>query len=236
MDKLAQKAIRLALCGKWKEALAINLQILKNEPKNLDALNRAARASSELGQIKQARKFAEKVLKIDAYETSPAHKIAQKSLEKWKTADSSPKQPTTNLSSTLFLEEPGKTKIVNLINLGDTKLILNLSSGDEIKIVPRGKSICVVTGNNKYLGRIPDDLSARLIGLIKHGNSYQALIKTANKNEVKIFLREAQKAESLKDIPSFPAEKVHYVAFTPPELVRDKENIFTSTESDEEES
>jgi tetratricopeptide (TPR) repeat protein len=235
MEKLAQEAISLALSGKWEEALTANLKILKKEPQNLDALNRAARASHELGQTKSAIKFAQKVLQIDTYETSSAHKIAQKALEKWKGAASSQKQPATSLSSRLFLEEPGKTKIVSLINLGATKLILNLTPGDEIKMIARGKSICVLTQTDKYIGRVPDDLSARLIELMKHGNTYQVLVKTVGKNEVKVFLRELKKAESLKNVPSFSAEKVHYIAFTPPELVHAKENPPNMPETDEEE-
>ncbi len=230
MEELAQQAISLALSGEWKEALGKNLQILKNEPEDVDALNRAARAYAELGKITPARRLAGRVLKIDPY-----NKIAGRAIEKWKNGSTLEKYRRTPLSPELFLEEPGKTKIVKLINRGDGKIISSLDSGDMVDLVVRKKSICVLTLNGKYVGRIPDDLSARLKELIKYGNKYQALIKTANKNEVRVFLRETKRAEKLKDISSFSGEKVNYIAFTPPELVHKKEesphrNVFEEEE------
>jgi len=62
---LAQKAIDLALSGKWSEAVQANIEILKENPKDIDALNRAARAYAETGNVELARKTAAKVLKID---------------------------------------------------------------------------------------------------------------------------------------------------------------------------
>ena len=38
-DILAQKAISEALSGNWKEAININLQILKKLPKDIPSLN-----------------------------------------------------------------------------------------------------------------------------------------------------------------------------------------------------
>jgi len=231
MEKLAQQAISLALSGKWGEALAINLKILESSPQDTDALNRAARTYGQLGKIKEAKTFTSRVLKID-----PTNKIAIRALEKWKNTGVTGGHPFSPLSPQVFLEEPGKTKIINLINRGDQKMISTLSSGDEIRLIIRKKSICVLTLSNKYLGRIPDDLSAKLRELIKHGNEYRALIKTADKNEVKIFLRETKKAEKLKDIPSFSGEKVNYIAFTPPELVRPKDESPVKVLDEEEET
>lgn len=227
MEKLAQKAIRLALDGDWEKALQENLKILHRDPEDIDALNRAARAQAEMGKFSEARKMAQKVIALD-----PNNKIANRALDKWKRAANlrtNGKKPVTAES---FLEEPGKTKIVDLINLGDSKVISGLSSADEVKLVTRGKSICVLF-DQKYIGRIPDDLSVRLGGLMQHGNEYQALVKTADSKDVKIFLRETKRVEKLKDIPSFSSEKINYIAFTPPELVHAGED--SPRISDEEE-
>ncbi|MEK7112986.1 MAG: tetratricopeptide repeat protein, partial [Patescibacteria group bacterium] len=76
---LAQKAVAQALAGNWKEAVKLNHEILKKDPKDVDALNRMARAYAELGNTKRAKGLVEKVLKIDPFNT-----IASKALKKWK--------------------------------------------------------------------------------------------------------------------------------------------------------
>src|SRR5690554_3891208 len=114
MDKqLAQKAIKLALDGKWQEALAANLEIIDKYPEDTDALNRIARAYSETGDLDKARKTAQKILKIDPFNT-----IAQKSLDRWKGLKNTSIKSSKLSSANMFLEEPGKTKIVSLMHLG----------------------------------------------------------------------------------------------------------------------
>jgi len=119
MDQdLAQKAISSALAGNWEKALKINLEILKKNPQDINALNRTARAYAELGKTKKAKNTTQKTLKID-----PLNTIAIKSLEKWKKIPSKEAQKTITLSAQAFLEEPGKTKMVKLIHLGAPQVI-----------------------------------------------------------------------------------------------------------------
>lgn len=225
---LAQKAVSEALGGNWEEAKLLNKEILKTNPKDVDALNRLARAYAELGNLEKARLTAKKVIKAD-----PFNNIATKSLEKWKGLKKGETFKSGQSSAHLFLEEPGKTKIVSLIHLGDTKVIAKLDSGDEVKLNPHSHRISILSLNGKYIGRLSDDLSARLKKLIKYGNVYQAYVKSSDTKEVKIFLREVKRVKKLADIPSFSTEKIDYISFTPPELVHKKEAIL-STEEEEE--
>jgi len=55
-EDLAQKAIAAAVKANWKDAIDLNKQILKDDPKDVDALNRLARAFSEMGEIIKAQK------------------------------------------------------------------------------------------------------------------------------------------------------------------------------------
>jgi hypothetical protein len=207
---LAQKAIQEALSGNWDQSLKLNLQILKENSSDIDALNRLARAYKELGQISKAREFAQKVLKIDS-----VNQIAVKALEKWKSLKASDKSLPVGISTESFLEEPGKTKLVPLMDVGDAKILAKLDSGDEVNFLVHPHRVSVITTDKKYIGRLPDDLAARLRRLIKSGNSYQALIKNIEGHEVKIFIREL----TSKNGSSFPIEKIEYVSFTPPEFV-----------------
>ena len=92
--------------------------------------------------------------------------------------------------------------------------------------------ISVCSSQNKYIGRLPDDLSAHLGKLIRRGNEYQVLIKSSEPQEVKVFIRETKRVKELADIPSFSTEKINYISFAPPELVHKKENAPTSEDED----
>jgi tetratricopeptide (TPR) repeat protein len=223
MDKdLAQKSVSAALSGNWKEAIKLNLQILKGSPKDVDALNRLARAYAENCNIKKAKCTCEKVLKLD-----PFNSIANKAMNKWKAIRSVARHQTTSATIEDFLEEPGKTKMISLIHLGDTRTINKLDSGDEVKLDTHSHRVSVSTQDAKYLGRLPDDLSARLRTLIASGNEYKVFIKCISPQDVKIFIKETK---SVTDVPSFPSEKIEYTSYTPPELVHKNDVEFPQEE------
>ena len=66
-SNLYQQAIDAALDSKWEEALKINKKIIKLDPKNVDALNRQAKAYMELGKPNLAKKYYSEALKFDPY-------------------------------------------------------------------------------------------------------------------------------------------------------------------------
>lgn len=212
---LAQKAIAEALAGNWAEAIKLNLQIIKAAADDVDALNRLAKAYSETGKMDLARKTANKVIEID-----PINSIAKKCLEKWKVAkDIKNHSHSTTITTDAFLEESGKTKIVHLVNTGDDQVFATLNPGEEVKMSCYSHKVSVATDNGKYIGRLPDDIAARIRNLIKYGNKYQVLIKSVQPKEVSVFIKEIERGAEAPDTPSFPTEKIEYVSFTPPELV-----------------
>lgn len=221
-NSLAQKAVTFALAGKWDEASEANLKILDLAPNDIDALNRLARCYYELGDIRRAITTTQKVLSLD-----PSNSIAQKCLLKWKSATpGKPSQTTTSYDS--FLEESGKTKIVYLLNPGDSSVFANLDSGDEVKLSAYAHKVSVTDSSGKYIGRLPDDIAARLRNLLREGAKYQTLIKAVDGQKVSVFIREL---ENKSGVTSFPPEKIEYVAFTPPELVH-KDSPITETQEE----
>jgi tetratricopeptide (TPR) repeat protein len=208
---LAQKAVYLALAGKWREALEVNLQILSQSSDDLDALNRLARCYSEIGSTASAIETTQKVLKID-----PINPIAQRCLSKWKVARPGENHKQGTTSGEAFLEESGKTKMITLLNLGDKNVFANLDSGDEVKLASYSHKVSVIDDEDHYIGRLPDDLAARLRNFLKQGNKYQVIIKSADEKEVTVLIKEL---ENKTGVTSFPPEKIDYVSFTPPELV-----------------
>lgn len=209
---LAQKAVSFALTGSWLEAIKINLEILESIPEDIDALNRLARCYAETGSLAKAITTTQKALKID-----PVNSIAQKCLLKWKSSHPEPEsRKFSPTSGEAFLEESGKTKLITLVNPGDISVYASLDSGDEVKFASYAHKVSVVDLDGKYIGRLPDDLAARLRNCLKSGNKYQVLVKSIDDKGATVLIKEL---ENKTGIASFPPEKIDYVTFTPPELV-----------------
>lgn len=192
-ENLAQKSIKFALQCKWKEAIKCNLEILKSDPEDIDCLNRLAKAYYEIGEINNAKSTSKKVLKID-----PINNIAINALQKFN-LNNHTKVAQNKKESTSFIEIRGKTKITTLINLGSEKICSCLSTGDEVFLVTHAHKVSVINSAKEYVGKLTDDLSARLRVLIKNGNKYEVIVKSVSKNCIKVFIK--------GDVVSFPVDK-----------------------------
>lgn len=238
-DDLTQQAIQFALSGNWKQAIKINLALLKSNPKDTEIMNRLARAYLQTGQKTLAHRTYAKVLKIDKFNT-----IALKNLDLLKTLKidrSVHRPPASSAPTPVFLEEPGSTKNVSLTRLGDDRIIGNLHPGDPVTILCREHNVVAISQTKQYLGRLPDDLAARLRTLLKAGNTYSAWIRSLDlstpTHTVKIFIKEIYRCPKYRDTPSFPlVEKLSYAAFTPPELVHEEKPDVSATEYQEDDT
>lgn len=223
---LAQDAIDAALSADWQKALFINQEILKTSPSDINALNRMGRAYAELGNMQKARECVQEVLKLD-----PFNSIAQKALDRWKGLKNGEALISGPISSHMFLEEPGKTKIISLVHIGSPDTLAEINAGDEVKFNSNAHKVTVTSSNGKHVGRLPDDLSARIRKLVSLGYEYKIFIKSVDKNEVKVFIREMKRPTKLSDIPSFTSERINYVSYTPRELLQQDDD----PQEDEEE-
>jgi tetratricopeptide (TPR) repeat protein len=199
---LSRQAIDAALSCEWEKALDLNLKIIEKDPENVDCMNRLAKAYCELGEYNQAKKIYEDVLKIDAYNT-----IASKNLKKVasykKNGTMHNSSNAVSLSPALFLQEPGVTKMVNLIKVAEPNRLLVLSTGMMVNLVPKNRGVSVTDYANHYLGVLPDDISHHLLKLIKGGNKYQAFIKAVKSNGITIIIRETFRAKKFRNQASF---------------------------------
>jgi tetratricopeptide (TPR) repeat protein len=225
---LGQTAINLAVNGQWKEAIDANLAILKQNSKDFDAWNRLGRAYLETGHKAKAVEAYEKVLKLDKF-----NPIATKNLTLLKSIKVKQRTPRIigNILPSVFLEEPGVTKTVSLIRPGDPKVLACMDAGQQVKIVSRGHLVVIVNAEGQYIGRLTDDLAARLRTFLTAGNTYGVWIKSLDEKEVKVFIREIKRVAKFRYTPSFPlTEKLTYSAFTPPELVHEEKPDVLATE------
>lgn len=202
LDLFAQ-AIKTALNNSWTEAIQLNELLLKENPEDVETLNRLGFAFRQAGQTDQAIKTYRKVLKFDRF-----NPIARKNLKlletmpKYKSRNSKPN--TADCSLEMFVEEPGKTKLVNLVNLAPSTILSSLSCGYPVSLMIKRRTILVTTQNKTYLGALPDDLSSRLIKLLSLGCHYNAFIKTVEPKNLSIFIRETFRSAKQANQSSFP--------------------------------
>ncbi len=195
------QAIQTALTGDWQNATSINRALLRDNPKDIEALNRLGFAFTVLGRIKDAKSMYKKVLAID--ELNP---IALRNMKRLSSLPVSKKFktifPIPSINRT-FLEETGKTKIIDLVNVTQPKIIVRLQTGQSLIISIKRSKIFILDDSKQYIGVMPDDIGKRLIKFIKGGNKYEAYIKSANNNNVVVFIKEVKRSSRFKNQPSF---------------------------------
>ncbi|OGD88898.1 hypothetical protein A3D81_00840 [Candidatus Curtissbacteria bacterium RIFCSPHIGHO2_02_FULL_40_17] len=208
-EVLAKQAISAAVAANWQEAAKLNRKILSVSSGDVEALNRLALAQSCLGKVNLAQKTYKRVLSINPYNI-----IALKNLDKLSKSTGAKTNGISNgntnhqpkISSDvtkLFLSEPGKTKIINLLNLAPPQVLAALNCGDPLMINAKNHSVSISTTNRVYLGALPDDLAHRLISFIAGGNLYDAYVKAATPKNLTIFLREVKRSGKFINQPSF---------------------------------
>jgi tetratricopeptide (TPR) repeat protein len=198
---LRDQAIKTALEGKWKEAINVNKTLLKETPDDTEALNRLALAYMVIGEATKAKTTYQKVFKLD-----PLNPIALKNLKCLKEKLGKSKDNATDLNIQLsnnFIEETGKTKIIELINVAPAKTIQLLRTGQKVNLCIKRLKIFILDEDDQYIGVLPDDIGKRLTRFIKNGNKYDACIKSADAHKVTIFIKETKRVSKFKDHPSF---------------------------------
>jgi len=211
-DGLSQLAIKTALCGQWDDAVKINKKILKIDTTDINALNRLGHAYTSLGQKTKAKKIYKQILGIDPYNI-----IARKNMEKVARQNGQPNggngnsQKETNNPSAVFLYEPGKTKIINLLNLAPPAVLCSLNCGDKILFNPKKHAISITTSDGIYLGALPDDLAHKLLTFMAGGNKYETYIKSVDSKILTIFIREIFRSEKFFNQPSFQDKRNPYL-------------------------
>ncbi|MBU0578674.1 hypothetical protein KKE34_01750 [Patescibacteria group bacterium] len=193
--KLQQQAINAAKNQNWEKAIQINQKLLELKPLDINALNRLGATYLQLNKSTKAKKYFKLVLGVDR-----SNKLAKKHLERIKN------KQNTNLpsfSNEYFIEEPGKTKSVELYRLADKNVLSKISIGQECQLQPKNRYISICR-DDVYIGSLPEDLSFRLTKLIKSGNTYSCRVRSCDKSYCVVHLRELERSKRNKNTNSFP--------------------------------
>lgn len=227
---LPDQAVAAALSQNWKEAIRINSVILKQSKHDIEALCRLGYAYLKTGHVKDARKVYEKVLALDKY-----NQIAEKNLLKLTSLKKKYLQTegAAAISPMMFLEEPGITKVVDCIHVAPPQTLSSLSAGQDVHLKAKNHCVEIRSGQNTYLGALPDDISFRLLRLLSAGNTYRAIVKSIEKNGLKVLIRETARGKRFANQPSFAASS-SYVPFAHGITPTDAPNMTPTGEDAEE--
>jgi tetratricopeptide (TPR) repeat protein len=195
---LRHLAISAAKNADWQAAVNYNTDLLTQKPDDAGAWNRLGIAHLQLKQSKEAQTAFKKALEIDR--NNP---IAQKHLQKLK---SNQAINAPSFAFRPFIEEPGKTKTVELHRLAGKQALDTLSVGQDCELIIKKRYISV-EANGQYIGALPEDLSFRLAKLIERGNVYSCTIRSCNSKSCMVFLRETSRSIQNSEIHSFPLTK-----------------------------
>lgn len=203
IEQIENQAINAAVNFNWPLAVELNEKLIKLDKKNLSAYLRLGFALSQYQKFPDALKYYKKALKLQ-----PSNNIAKENIERLNVLQSKStkksKKTSTYLDPNLFLETPGKTKSVALVNIGQKNILAQLNVGQQVDLKFKKRKVEIRTMENEYIGSLPDDLSRRLLVFLKAKSKYSVFIKEANLSKVIVFIREETKGKKVLQYLSFP--------------------------------
>lgn len=211
LDPRSEQAVQLALAAQWNEALNINLELIEDYPEDIDTLNRLGRAYTELGNINKAKAAYQKVLTLDQYNSIAANNL--KRLSNLKAADAKRIQPIA-VHPAMFLEEPGKTKVMSLNDLAMGSVLVTLRTGDTLELNSNNKTVAVLK-DGKRIGKIPEEWSEIIARAMEAGSDFVAVIKAVTlgkEPEVSVFVKETKRSPRMHQ-PIFPTESSNFTPY-----------------------
>lgn len=230
IEKLEEEAVNFAVNAEWSKAINLNNQIIEVDSGNLSAFLRNGYANLQLNNLPEAKKNFETVLELQ-----PKNIIAEEHLEKIKLLLNRKKKrgiASTKFNPDLFIEIPGKTRTVSLVNLGQKEDLATLYIGQEVSIKEKRRKLEVRTPSDEYIGSLPDDISKRLSYFIKEGSIYGVHIKEVGLTSVAIFIREISKGRKVKQYPSFPTNP--HIMLSDINQISDQDNEPVITDGEQE--
>lgn len=193
---LQKQAIEHAKKGEWEQAVEKNKEILSLLPADIPALNRLGFCYIQLQNVKEAKKTYQQVLEIDRLNS-----VAKKYLTQ---LDKKGVVKVKNIASVRdFIEEPGKSRVVLLDRLSGAESLNHLPVASALVLKLKGRFITVNTEEGEYIGSLPEDISFHLASLMKTGNEYVCVLRSASKHECSVFIRETYRSPQNQNVPSF---------------------------------
>jgi len=199
---LEKQAIDSAMNGQWDQAIGFNENIVKIDKKNIEAYLRLGFAFLQVNKIKKAKQYYSQALKIQ-----PNNNFVKKNLERIKILESKKLTYSNSppVDPLLFVDIPGKTKTVTLVNCGPKSVLAKLTVGQKVFLINKKRRVEIRTKNKEYAGCLPDDLSKRLAIFIKNGGVFAVYIKETTLKHTIVLIKEEKKGPKMTRFIAFPA-------------------------------
>lgn len=221
---LPERAIALAMENRWSEAADINRKIIELYPNDADAYNRLGKALLEMGRYRDALATYKRAVELD-----PNNMIAKKNVDRLAHLANKIAEPTripnaasqprlaesARIKPTMFIEETGKTGITNLVSLGPSDFLIEVTAGDNVELRANENKLEVYDDDGQYVGQVEPKLAKRLLGLIATGNRYTAAVTTAGQIAISIIIRETYQHPGNRGKFSFPPKALSTGAYRP---------------------
>ena len=169
--QLVEHARRLAVEGRWAEALEVNKRILEATQKDVDAYNRLGKAYFELRKFRSA---------YDAYQMAatldPANIIARRNIDRIEPVrDQEAEDLVENgrpVRYGIFIEEVGRTYLDDLVNITNPDVLIHITSGEQLgDSTRRQPSVRLYTHDGEYIGQLEPRITRRINRLDGRGQS-----------------------------------------------------------------
>jgi len=202
-SNIEEQAINCAMNGQWTEAVRLNESIIKIDKKNIEAYLRLGFANLQINKIKKAKEYYLQALKIQ-----PNNGFVKKNLDRIKILESKKliSSNTTPLDPLLFVDIPGKTKTVSLVNCGPKSVLAKLTVGQKVFLMVKKRRVEIRTEEKEYAGCLPDDLSKRLAIFIKNGGVFSVYIKETSLKMINVLIKEEKKGAKMMKFVAFPSD------------------------------
>lgn len=199
--RYGQLAIRLAMQGRWSDAVNLNRALVAEFPGDIDGHNRLGRALAELGRYEEARWAYGKALQLDPHNSIARKNIAR--LDSLQTSEVAPRESGRKLSPRMFIEEMGKTGITTLVR-PKMEVVARMTAGDELLLREKQGVLFGESIDGQYVGEVEPKLGKRLIRLMEGGNEYVAVITSVSGGSVRLLIRETLRHPTQEGKLSFP--------------------------------
>lgn len=203
--QLVEQARRLAVEGRWAEALEVNKRILERSQKDVDAYNRLGKAYFELQRYRSAYEAYQMAAALD-----PANVIARRNLDRIEPVrdqeSDAPVEDGRPVRYGIFIEEVGRTYLDDLVNITGADRLIHITSGEQLELRVESGSVNLYTLDGEYIGQLEPRIARRVSELIAIGNRYEAFVTSCTGTNVRVIIREAYRHPSMGTKMSFPKQ------------------------------
>ncbi|MDQ5851960.1 MAG: tetratricopeptide repeat protein [Chloroflexota bacterium] len=203
--RLLDRAVELSTTNRWEESIATNQQLLQLG-EDAECYNRIGKALLELGRFDEAQDAYN-----DALRLNPSNVIARKNITRLRELAQMDdkglrKEQRHYADPQLFIIETGKTALTTLTDVPGKEIVLRLVSGEQVELRYDEKTVSVIDGEGRMLGRLEPLLAQRLIDLSREGDRYAAAIANVDGNQIKVLIRETFQTPEQRNTVSFPGK------------------------------